>query len=77
MKKIIFILGIIVLNINSLISIYYLFNPNNLELSKLAWFSGFDWTNLLPSSFFGNILLFGSCFSLFFVNIIVVKLFKN
>jgi hypothetical protein len=77
MKKSIFTIAIINLNLVFLILINLSFNPSNLELSKLAWFSGFDWSNLLPSSIIGNYFLFGSFFNLFFVNYMAFKFYKK
>ena len=78
MKKLAVISGVVVINIVCLITIYKEFNPNNLILSELKYFSGFDCTNLFPSDPFGNFQIFGSIIGILFINrILLVFLNKN
>ena len=76
MKKLTFILGIVVTNIGLLITVIKEFNPNNLILSELEYFNGFDLTSLFPSDPFGNFQIFGSIIGLVFINTIIVKKLK-
>ena len=76
MKKLTFILGIVVTNIGLLITVIKEFNPNNLILSELEYFNGFDYTSLFPSDGIGNLQIFGSIIGLVFINTIIVKKLK-
>ena len=76
MKKLAFISGIVVTNIVLLITAVREFNPNNLILSKLEYFNGFDCTSLFPSDGIGNLQIFGSIIGLVFINTIIIKKLK-
>jgi hypothetical protein len=76
MKKLAFISAIVVTNIVLLITAVKEFNPNNLILSKLEYFNGFDYTSLFPSDGIGNLQIFGSIIGLVFINTIIVKKLK-
>lgn len=76
MKKLAFISAIVVTNIVLLITAVKEFNPNNLILSKLEYFNGFDCTSLFPSDGIGNLQIFGSIIGLVFINTIIVKKLK-
>lgn len=74
MKKLLSITNVVIVNLVLIVTILSQFNPNNLVLSDLAWFNGFDITNLFPMSIKGMFLAYFGIFSLVSVNI---KLFKK
>jgi hypothetical protein len=57
--------------------IFMTFNPLHLVYSELAWFSGFDWTNLFSPSVEQNILLFSCAFGFVYLNVILIKVLKE
>ncbi len=77
MKKIIFISGIVNITTILIICMLSLFNQNNLNLFQLAWFDGFDITNLFPSNISGNLIIIGSVLGIVFINSIFYKIIKN
>ena len=77
MKKLVFISGVVIVNIVLVLTIYGLFNPSNLNLSELKFFNGFDITNLFPSYGISNFHLFGSIVGLIFINILLIKILKT
>ncbi len=77
MKKLAFISAVVVINIVLMITIFRMFNPNNLPLMKLDYFTGFDYTNLFPSDPFGNLQIFGGILGLVFINKILIKFLKQ
>ena len=76
MKKSVFILGVVIVNIVLVLTTFGLFNPSNLNLSELEFFNGFDITNLFPSYGISNFHLFGSIVGLIFINVLLVKILK-
>ena len=77
MKKLAFISGVVVVNIVLALTAIQFFNQNNLPLTELKYFNGFDITNLFPSDGVGNAKLFGSVIGLVFINILLVKVLKR
>ena len=77
MKKLAFISGVVVINIVLALTAIQFFNQNNLPLTELAYFNGFDITNLFPSDGAGNAKLIGSVIGLAFINIVLVKALKR
>jgi hypothetical protein len=77
MKKIILIVGIVNITILLSINMLSLFNQNKLNLYDLAWFDGFDITNLFPSNITGNLIIFGSVLGIVFINSFFYKIIKN
>mgnify|MGYP003109905254 CR=1 FL=1 len=77
MKKLKFVLGVLVINFLLINIIYKLFNPYNLNLSELEWFNGFAWTQLFPNNGLATVLIYGSIIGLIFINTLFVKLFKG
>jgi hypothetical protein len=77
MKKIILIVGIVNITILLSINTLSLFNQNKLNLYDLAWFDGFDITNLFPSNINGNLIIIGSILGIVFINSIFFKIIKN
>ena len=77
MKKLAFISGVIVVNIVLALTAIQFFNQNNLSLTELEYFNGFDITNLFPSNGIGNVKLIGSVIGLVFINIVLVKTLKR
>jgi len=77
MKKIILIVGIVNITILLSINMLSLFNQNKLNLYDLAWFDGFDITNLFPSNINGNLIIIGSILGIVFINSIFFKIIKN
>ena len=77
MKKIILIVGIVNITILLSINMLSLFNQNKLNLYDLAWFDGFDITNLFPSNITGNLIIIGSILGIVFIYSIFFKIIKN
>ena len=77
MKKLAFISGVVVVNIVLALTAIQFFNQNNLTLTELEYFNGFDITNLFPSDGVGNAKLIGSVVGLVFINIVLVKTLKR
>lgn len=77
MKKLAFISGAVVINTVFLLIINIFFNENNLPLTEVEYFNGFDITLLFPSTGYGNFILLGSIFGLVYVNVLVVKSLKG
>ena len=76
MKTLADISAIAVTNLVLLITVFRMFNPNNLPLTELEYFNGFDCTNLFPSDPFGNLQIFGGIIGLIFINKVLIKSLK-
>lgn len=74
MKKVLFISGVVIINIVLVLTTIQFFNQNNLPLTELEYFNGFDITNLFPSDGIGNAKLIGSVVGLVFINVLLVKI---
>ena len=77
MKKLTSILGILIVNVVLAYVVLMNFNLFHLVYSGLAWFSGFDWTNLFSPSVEQNILLFSCAFGFVYLNILLIKVLKE
>ncbi|MFN5442998.1 MAG: hypothetical protein ACK48V_02105 [Crocinitomicaceae bacterium] len=77
MKKLTSILGILIVNVVLAYIVLMTFNPFHLVYSEIAWFSGFDWSNLFSPSVEQNILLFSCVFGFVYLNITLIKVLKE
>ena len=77
MKKLVFIPGVLSINIVLIYIIYSRFNPNYLNLSELSYFNGFSLEQLVPNAGLQSILFFASLFGLVFINALFAKVFKG
>ena len=73
MKKVLSITNAVVINIVLLTVIQATFNPSNLPLLELKYFSGFDISNLFSPNLITNILLIISLIGLVTFNFKLIK----
>lgn len=76
MKKLMFIPGVLSINIVLIYIIYSRFNPNYLNLSELSYYNGFSLEQLVPNAGLQSILFFASLFGLVFINALFVNVIK-
>lgn len=76
MKKLMFIPGVLSINIVLIYIIYSRFNPNYLNLSELSYYNGFSLEQLFPNAGLQSILFFASIFGLVFINALFATVIK-
>ena len=77
MKKLVFIPGVLSINIVLIYIIYTRFNPNYLNLSELPYFNVFSLERLVPNAGPQSILFFVSLFGFVFINAVFAKVIKG
>jgi hypothetical protein len=73
MKKVVFISGVVLVNLILLMVAASTFNPLNLPLTELKYFSGFNIAMLFPGNPIDVFMLYGSVIGLVMVNRFVYK----
>ena len=73
MKKIVFISGVVLVNLILAMVVVSTFNPLNLPLTELKYFGGFNIAMLFPGNPVDVFMLYGSIIGLVTVNRFVYK----
>jgi len=73
MKKVVFIAGVVLVNLILLMVAVSTFNPLNLPLTELKYFGGFNLAMLFPGNPIDVFMLYGSVIGLVMVNRFLYK----